>query len=202
VYGQSFDSGTEVEGIGFTTATGVKGYSERGTGIAATSESDNALSATANDSSAAFHVVAGHANPAILAEVPAQAWGLYAIASGDEIGVCANSRNSVAVHGIRDSGTDVVAECHAGVALQFKGRIQVRVTENPLTQIVGVATLHQGDTSAVVDSDVVTTESLVLLTPRANPGGQLWVNVTDGIFVIRTSVAPTQDVRIAYLIID
>jgi hypothetical protein len=54
----------------------------------------------------------------------------------------------------------------------------------------------------VVDSDVVTTESLVLLAPRANPGGQLWVNVKDGIFVIRTSVAPTRDVRIAYLIID
>jgi hypothetical protein len=202
VYGQSFDSGTGVEGIGFTTATGVKGYSERGTGIAATSEFGNALSAIGNSNSAAIHVTAGHANPAILAEVPAQAWGLYAIASGDGIGVYANSQNSVAVHGISGSGTGVIAESHDGVALQIIGRIQVRVTENPRTQIVGVAILLQGDTSVVVNSEVITNESLVLLTPYANPGGQLWVNVKDGVFAIRTSSAPSQDVRIGYLIIN
>ncbi|GAC1347339.1 MAG: hypothetical protein NVSMB27_12550 [Ktedonobacteraceae bacterium] len=86
--------------------------------------------------------------------------------------------------------------------MQVIGRIQVQGTENPLTQIVGVATLRKGDTSVVVTTPVVTAESLVLLTPHANPGGQLWVNVKKGIFSIQTSAAPTQDVPIAYLIIN
>jgi hypothetical protein len=54
----------------------------------------------------------------------------------------------------------------------------------------------------MVTTDVVTSESLVLLTPHANPGGQLWVKAKEGIFVIHTIAAPTQDVPIAYLIIN
>jgi hypothetical protein len=168
----------------------------------ATALSGKKYSATGNSDSPAIHVTAGHANSAVFAEVPSQAWGLYVIASGDGMGVYANSQDGIALHGIGDFGTGVVAESGGGVALQITGRIKVRATENPLTQIVGVATLHKGDTSVAVTTDVVTGDSLVLLTPHANPGGQLWVKAKKGIFVIHTSAAPTQDVPIAYLIIN
>lgn len=54
----------------------------------------------------------------------------------------------------------------------------------------------------LVTTPAVTTESLVLLTPQANPGGQLWVSLKKGSFSIHSSAAPTQDVPIAYLIIN
>lgn len=182
--------------------SGVQGYSFEGPGVAAFSEHGTALYAASNSDASTVHVTSEPGQPAIFAEVPHQSWGFYTIASGDGVGVYANSQNGIALHGSGDFGTGVVAESGGGVALQVIGRIQVRGTEDPLTQIVGVATLRKGDTSVVVTAPAVTAESLVLLTPHANPGGQLWVDVKTGIFAIQTSAAPTQDVPIAYLIIN
>jgi hypothetical protein len=182
--------------------SGLQGHSVEGPGIEAWSEHGTALSVTGNSDAHAIHVTTEPGTSAIFAEVPPHAWGLYTIASGDGVGVYANSQNGVALHGIGDFGTGVMAESGGGIALQVIGRIQVRRTEDPLTQIVGVATLRKGDTSVVVTTPAVTAVSLVLLTPHANPGGQLWVDVKQSIFAIETSAAPTQDVPIAYLIIN
>jgi len=68
-------------------------------------------------------------------------------------------------------------------------------------QAVGQVTLPAGQAAVTVATPAATASSLVLLTPAANPQGQLWVRPAAGSFTIEASTSPAQDVPIAYLVI-
>jgi len=68
------------------------------------------------------------------------------------------------------------------------------------TEASGVATIASGSTSVTVNHGLVCTPSKVLITPLAQPSGNLWVsNITSTSFTINISSAPSTNLPVAWL---
>jgi len=73
------------------------------------------------------------------------------------------------------------------------------VTLNFLHSSKGVATIASGSTSVTVNHGLVCTPSRVLITPLAQPSGNLWVSdITSTSFTINISTAPSADLPVAW----
>jgi hypothetical protein len=67
------------------------------------------------------------------------------------------------------------------------------------TEASGTATISSGSTSVTVNHGLVCTPSEVLITPLAQPSGNLWVsNITSTSFVINISTAPSANLSVAW----
>ena len=106
------------------------------------------------------------------------------------------SRELNGVEGYSVNGTGVCAESVNGNALVVKGSLHIE------GQAFGHITLPAGQASVTGSTPAATASSLVLLTPQANPQGQLWVAPASGSFTIESSTPPSQDVPIAYRVIN
>jgi len=82
----------------------------------------------------------------------------------------------------------------SGVTVYFR-----RNTGYP-TEASGTATIASGSTSVTVNHGLVCTPSKVLITPLAQPSGNLWVsNITSTSFTINISTAPSANLPVAWL---
>jgi len=67
------------------------------------------------------------------------------------------------------------------------------------TEASGTATISSGSTSVTVNHGLVCTPSKVLITPLAQPSGNLWVsNITSTSFTINISSAPSANLSVAW----
>jgi hypothetical protein len=67
------------------------------------------------------------------------------------------------------------------------------------TEASGTATISSGSTSVTVNHGLVCTPSKVLITPLAQPSGNLWVsNITSTSFTINISTAPSANLSVAW----
>jgi len=67
------------------------------------------------------------------------------------------------------------------------------------TEASGTATIASGSTSVTVNHGLVCTPSKVLITPLAQPSGNLWVsNITSTSFTINISSAPSANLSVAW----
>jgi hypothetical protein len=129
---------------------------------------------------------------------------------GDDIGVEGISANGVGVGGYSSEfagvvgyspvAIGVVASSRNGLyALQIEGGI--RLVGNAIGFPVGSGFVVQGAASVPFSNPFVEPSSIVLLTPKSDPGGPLWVTgITQGSFVVNRS-GPLPAFNFAYLVI-
>lgn len=192
VLGQS-DSGTGVTATS-NSGTALVAQSTSSTGIAVTSSTGVALTAGSTDNygirasslkGIGIYATAYGGNPAISGEASTTNSGVEGVSTG-----------GYGVYGVSSTNAGIYAMSRSGPALIANGPIQV------LGNSVGKATIPSGATSVTVTTSAATANSNILLTPLANPKGDLWVTQAAGSFTIHTNASHGGSLSIAYLIIN
>ena len=117
-------------------------------------------------------------------------------AAGD--GVRGTATSGAGVHAVASSGTGVYASSASGYALRTSGRLR-------LEKASGSATILSGRSSVTVTPGVdVVGSSLVLVTPRSDPGSRrLWAtrDTTANTITIRVSSAVSSSLAVNWLVL-
>lgn len=179
----------------FGTGPGAVGvFAEGGTGVGVWATSDSNTSVVGN-SVTGIGVSGFSSSSTGVSGLSDEAAGVTG-ASPNQPGVLGLSRGFAGVVGQSNSGIGVAAVSSSGPALLVDGHVVV------LGDAVGQAILPRGQKLVTVPTSAATTSSLILLTPLGDPRGRLWVTLAAGSFIINSSAAPTQNVTIAYLVIN
>lgn len=166
-------------GIGVIATTGngtaVSANSQQGTAVLAGSNEGTAVLATSNKGTA----VLAESNNAVAVSASDGAGGT---------GVFGGSQSGIGV--IASSGSE-------GVALRVIGKVEVQGSS------VGSVTMLKGTSTLTVDNVAATANSLILLTPLADPQAFLWISARNaGSFTINASRKMLGGLPITYLIIN
>lgn len=202
--GTSTGSGKGVWGKS-TSGIGVQGQSESGAGVRAISSTGYGLHATSAKGNAVFAEsplgIGVYGSSLESYGVKGKSTSFTAILgeSDTKEGVIGRSKSHVGTVGFSESFFGVFAQSSTGHALGTAGRVRFH-------GISGVATIPTGTTSVVVNPGYdVTTDSFVLLTPRANIAGRdLWfgTDATNSTITIRMSASRPKDTKISWLLLD
>lgn len=181
---------------------GVQGFSISNTGVSGISNSEAGVSGSGLQ--LGVRGVNGNITPTVVAA------GVFGHSGGDDgvyglsdTGIGVHGTGSIGVQGTSSTGTGVLAQAAAtaGTALRVQGPIKVGAFNSVTNSPVGTATIADKTSSVTVTNPVATPNSIVILTPLSDPGGNLWVTPAAGSFTINRS-AHRPSVTIAYLIIN
>jgi hypothetical protein len=202
VLGESHSSdGSGVKGTGLNGGTGVSGDGR--VGVFATSSTDGWMGIWGRHFGAGFGVagdsvshigVSGTSDattqPAMLGRSRGHSTGVFGFSGGTGDVVPAASA---------DTGIYGAVASKGGYAIRGSGRVR-------FDKVSGVATIAAGATSVTVSPGVdVTTDSFVLLTPKANVAGRsLWfsTDATNDRITISMSASRTSPTKIAWLLLS
>jgi hypothetical protein len=121
--------------------------------------------------------------------------------SGKGRGIFGESGEGKGVEGRSDIGVGVLAASDQGTALDVQGKIKVESSSGGVNP-VGTVTLPANATFVAVNNPSATPKSIIILTPKGNPGSPLWVTTTKDSFTIHRDGPPRPKVTIAFLIIN